>query len=114
MKCTVQGRRRSGLQGGDLGRGLLVAALPHVGDAELGEQLDVGGREELGDDDQRDLGGVASGVGAGRVDPVAHLGQPGGRARPAASGRRRRSRVTPLGQQPHDARRSGRSCRSRR
>ena len=47
---------------GGLGLGLLVAVLADVGDAELGQQADVGGREELGDHDQGDLVGVAPGL----------------------------------------------------
>ena len=69
MKCQPQ------VEVGALGRlvlGLLVAVLADVGDAELGEQPDVGGREELGDHDQRDLVGVAAGVGAGAGDAAAH------------------------------------------
>ena len=45
---------------GHLVLGLLVAVLADVGDAELGEQPHVGGREELGDRDEGDLVGVAA------------------------------------------------------
>ena len=54
---------------GGLGLGLLVAVLPHVGDAEVGQQPHVGGGEELGDDDQAHVVGVAAGAGAGAGDP---------------------------------------------
>ena len=47
--------------------GLLVPVLPHVADTELGEQADIGGREELGDHDEPDLV-VAPGV-AARPEP---------------------------------------------
>ncbi len=99
----VQGPAGLGAQGGELGRGLLVAALPHVGHAELGQQLEVADREELGDDHQPDTGGVASGVGAGRGDAVLHLGQPGGQLAPTATVGGVAHAVAPLGQQPHDA-----------
>ena len=50
MKCTVSRSRCDEL--GALGRGLLVAVLAEVAYAQLGEQVDVGGREELRDDDE--------------------------------------------------------------
>ena len=56
---------------------LLVAVLPHVGDAEVGEQPDVGGGEELGDDDERHV----------------VLGPPGASAHAAAMRRRTTSRL---------------------
>ena len=74
MKC--QRSVEVGALGGLLHR-LLVPVLPHVADAEVGEQPDVGGREELGDHDERDLVAAAAGCGARRVDPLAHRGQPG-------------------------------------
>ena len=49
MKC--QREPEVGALGG-LRLRLLVAVLADVGDAEVGEQPDVGGREELGDHDQ--------------------------------------------------------------
>ena len=64
-----------GALGGLLDR-LLVAVLPDVADAEVGEQPHVGGGEELGDHDQGDLVAAAPGVGAGRLDAVADGGQP--------------------------------------
>ncbi len=51
----VPGQRQIGAFGG-LDGGLLVAVLPHVGDAEPGQEADVGGGVGLGDRDERDLG----------------------------------------------------------
>ena len=51
MKWTRDGRR-GGQQLGHLGRGLLVAVLADVPDAEVGEQVEVGRREELRHDDE--------------------------------------------------------------
>ena len=64
----VPGEVEVGALGG-LGLGLLVAVLPHVGDAEVGEQPHVAGGEELGDHHQADVVGRAPGVGARAGDP---------------------------------------------
>ena len=53
-----------------LRRGLLVAVLADVGDAELSEHPDVIGRERLRDDDQRDLLRIATGLVARGRDPA--------------------------------------------
>src|SRR4029079_785582 len=74
---VVPGEPEVGALGG-LGLGLLVAVLPHVGDAEVGQDPDVGGREELGDHDQGHLVGVAAGVGTGGGDAAAYGVEPGG------------------------------------
>ena len=58
-----------------LGLGLLVPVLPDVHHAELGEQQDVARREVLGDDDQRDLAGIAAGSAARFLDPASDVGQ---------------------------------------
>jgi hypothetical protein len=55
---------------------LLVAVLPHVPHAEVGEEPHVGGWEELGDDHEGRLVGVAARAGAGVADPLADSGQP--------------------------------------
>ena len=60
---------------GGLGLGLLVAVLPDVGDAELGEETYVGGGEELGDDREPDLAGLPPGGGAGALDPGTDPGE---------------------------------------
>ena len=57
---------------GGLLRGLLVAVLPHVGDAEVGQEPHVGGGEELGDDHQRHVVGRAAGARAGVGDAAAY------------------------------------------
>lgn len=68
----VQGEVLAVAQVGELLGGLLVPVLPDVGDAETSEQLDVGGREVLGHDDEGDLRAVPSGSCAGSEDPVLH------------------------------------------
>ena len=73
----VPGQPEVGALGG-LGLGLLVAVLPHVGDAEVGQQPHVGGGEELGDHHEADVVGRASGVGAGRGDAAADGVEVGG------------------------------------
>ena len=104
MKCRCSARRVAAASSAHLRRRLLVAALPHVADAQVGQQLEVGDGEELGHHHERDVGAVA-------VRPRAqaarmrssHLREPAGqlaarRSCAAASLTRR-----PAGQQAYDA-----------
>src|SRR6202030_3177280 len=55
---------------GRLGRRLLVAVLPEVGQPKASQRQHVGGGIRLGDRDERDLGGIAPRRRARRGDPV--------------------------------------------
>ena len=84
MKCQ---RRPRSAHSARLSRGLRVAVLADVGDAEVGQDPHVGGGEELGDGHERHLVGVASGGAAAVGDPAAYDVE-AGRELVAARGRR--------------------------
>jgi hypothetical protein len=69
----VPARRRPGV--GVLRRCFLRPVLPHVGDAELGEQPYVGRRERLRHGDQGELVRRAPGGAGRRGHPLAHRGE---------------------------------------
>ena len=71
-RCLGARLRERVLDLAELLGGLLVAVLAEVPDAEVVQEQDVGGREVLRDDDEGDVVGVASGLGAAALDARAH------------------------------------------